>query len=66
MAFTADSMPLVGAVPGSTRQIVCAGWNGHGLAQAPLSARIVAESILGQRGDDVLPAGLSPARFGAA
>jgi len=66
MAFTADSMPLVGAVPGSTRRIVCAGWNGHGLAQAPLSARIVAESILGQPGDDVLPAGLSPARFGAS
>jgi len=46
-----------------SRHLVCAGWNGHGLAQAPLAARIVAESILGQRGDDVLPAGLSPARF---
>jgi glycine/D-amino acid oxidase-like deaminating enzyme len=66
MAFTSDSMPLVGAVPGSRRQLVCAGWNGHGLAQAPLSARIVAESILGRPGDAVLPAGLSPARFDAA
>ena len=63
MAFTADSMPLVGAVPGDERRIVCAGWNGHGLAQAPLAARIVAESILGRPGDAVLPAGLSPARF---
>ncbi|MEX2148119.1 MAG: FAD-binding oxidoreductase, partial [Candidatus Rokuibacteriota bacterium] len=48
MAFTRDGLPLVGAVPGGRRrQLVCAGWNGHGLAQAPLSARIIAESILG-------------------
>lgn len=64
MAFTADSLPLVGAVPGSSVQLVCAGWNGHGLAQAPLAARIVAESILGEADDHLLPAGLSPARFG--
>jgi gamma-glutamylputrescine oxidase len=66
MAFTADSLPLVGAVPGSSRQLVCAGWNGHGLAQAPLAARIVAESILGQPDEHVLPAGVSPARFARA
>jgi glycine/D-amino acid oxidase-like deaminating enzyme len=63
MAFTTDSLPIVGPIEGREDRIVCAGWNGHGLAQAPLSARIVAESILGGRGDDVLPAGLSPARF---
>lgn len=61
MAFTPDGLPLVGAVPGSARQLVCAGWNGHGLALAPRSARLVASLILGAPVE--LPADFAPARF---
>lgn len=50
MAFTADGLPLVGAVPGAERRLVCAGWNGHGLALAPLSAALLVDGILGRPG----------------
>jgi glycine/D-amino acid oxidase-like deaminating enzyme len=50
MAFTPDGLPLVGAVPGAERRLVCVGWNGHGLALAPLSAALVVDGILGRPG----------------
>ncbi len=50
MAFTPDGLPLVGAVPGAERRLVCAGWNGHGLALAPLSAARLVDGILGRPG----------------
>lgn len=52
MAFTPDGLPLVGAVPGHERRLVCAGWNGHGLALAPLSAALLVNRLLGRGGPD--------------
>jgi glycine/D-amino acid oxidase-like deaminating enzyme len=63
MAYTPDGLPLVGAVPGSDRRWVCAGWNGHGLALAPRSATLVSEVLLGRRPVTDLPAMFAPARF---
>ena len=64
MAFTRDGLPLVGPVPGSARQLVCAGWNGHGLALGPLSAQLIAATLLGER--PALPVDFAPARIGSA
>jgi glycine/D-amino acid oxidase-like deaminating enzyme len=66
MAYTPDGLPLVGAVPGSDRRWICAGWNGHGLALAPRSATLVSEVLLGRRPVTDLPAMFAPARFTTA
>jgi glycine/D-amino acid oxidase-like deaminating enzyme len=66
MAFTPDGLPLVGAVPGSDRQWVCAGWNGHGLALAPRSATLLSEVMLARRSVTDVPAMFGPARFNAS
>jgi glycine/D-amino acid oxidase-like deaminating enzyme len=63
MAFTPDGLPLVGAVPGSDRLWVCAGWNGHGLALAPRSATLLSEEMLGRPAAADIPAMFGPARF---
>jgi gamma-glutamylputrescine oxidase len=53
MAFTADRLPLIGALDETGRAWVAAGFNGHGLPFAPLAAEIVAAGLTGRR----LPAG---------
>ena len=63
MAFTPDAVPIVGAFPGSARRFVCAGWNGHGLALAPRSARLVTELLLGRAPTIQTPVDFSPTRF---
>ncbi len=48
MEFTADLLPLVGAVPGMPGVYVCAGFSGHGLAFAlEAAARVVACALDG-------------------
>ena len=63
MAFTPDALPIVGAMPDDDRLLVCGGWNGHGLALAPLSARLVADRILGHTDGPEIPLGFTPGRF---
>ncbi len=65
MAYTPDGLPLVGAVPGSDRLWVCAGWNGHGLALAPRSAILLSEVMLARRAAADIPAMFGPARDAA-
>ncbi|KAI0170363.1 FAD dependent oxidoreductase [Pestalotiopsis sp. NC0098] len=47
IAMTPDSVPFVGAVPGSSGQWICAGFNGHGMARIFTSAPGVAKLVLG-------------------
>jgi gamma-glutamylputrescine oxidase len=66
MAYTPDGLPLVGALPGSSRQWICAGWNGHGLALAPRSATVLCDVMLARRPTTDIPAMFDPARFAAS
>lgn len=45
MGYTDDGFPYVGDIPGKPGQYICAGFNGHGMPQAFLSARAVASII---------------------
>jgi gamma-glutamylputrescine oxidase len=48
MAFTPDSLPVVGWAPGSERILLCGGYTGHGNALAVRCARIAADLACGQ------------------
>lgn len=45
MGYTDDGFPYVGDIPGKPGQYICAGFNGHGMPQAFLSAKAVASMI---------------------
>ena len=45
MGYTADGFPFVGEVPGKSGQYICAGFNGHGMPQAFLSAKALATIV---------------------
>jgi gamma-glutamylputrescine oxidase len=47
MAFTPDSLPVVGLVPGSEHILLCGGYTGHGNAMAVRCARIAADLACG-------------------
>ena len=47
MAFTPDSLPVVGWAPGSQRVLLCGGYTGHGNAMAARCARVAADLALG-------------------
>lgn len=64
MAFTPDGLPLVGRLPGSARQWVCAACNGHGLALSPRSADVVAAAMLDATRERELPVMFAPSRVG--
>lgn len=62
MGFTCDGLPLIGPVPGQSRKLVCAGFNGLGASLAFRAAQAVTNGLL--RGDDPgLPSLLRPGRF---
>lgn len=71
MGFTADSLPLVGRLPeeatsrGGDGEWISAGFNGYGMANAWLSAKYVANRVLGLKEDGVLPRSylISPERL---
>lgn len=46
MGYSADGFPFVGEVPGKPNAYICAGFSGHGMPQAFLSARAVADMII--------------------
>jgi len=59
---TCDGLPIVGAIPGQGRKLVCAGWAGADWAFAHEAAYQISQSILsGKR--SAIPAFLSPARL---
>ena len=60
MGFTADSLPLVGWLPGHPGIAVCAGYTGHGWAFAFHAAERLAEMVRGGRRP---PEWMEPARF---
>ena len=45
MGYTSDGFPFVGEVPKKPEQYICAGFSGHGMPQAFLSAKAVATMI---------------------
>lgn len=45
MGYSADGFPFVGEVPRKSNAYICAGFSGHGMPQAFLSARAVADMI---------------------
>ncbi len=45
MGYTDDGFPYVGTIPGKPGQFVIAGFSGHGMPQAFLSAKAVASMI---------------------
>jgi gamma-glutamylputrescine oxidase len=47
MAFTPDSLPVVGWAPGSQRILLCGGYTGHGNAMAVRCARIASDLACG-------------------
>jgi glycine/D-amino acid oxidase-like deaminating enzyme len=52
MAFTQDSLPVVGWAPGSARILLCGGYTGHGNAMAVRCARVAADLACGQPNED--------------
>ena len=57
-----DNLPIIGAVPGHGRKLVCAGWSGADWALAAEGAFQLAQTILtGVRGN--IPTFLTPARL---
>jgi len=62
MAFTCDGLPIIGPVPGRSRVISCAGFNGHQHSLGLRAARIVADGLLhGHIGE--MPQLFRPHRF---
>jgi gamma-glutamylputrescine oxidase len=47
MAFTPDSLPVVGWAPGSRRVLLCGGYTGHGNAMAVRCAQVAADLACG-------------------
>ena len=47
MAFTSDSLPVVGFAPGSKRLLLCGGYTGHGNALAVRCARVAVDLACG-------------------
>jgi glycine/D-amino acid oxidase-like deaminating enzyme len=45
MGFTADGLPIVGPVEGMPHVYACAGYNGHGMGFAFLSAKRLVDSL---------------------
>jgi glycine/D-amino acid oxidase-like deaminating enzyme len=62
MGFTADGLPLIGRMPGTTGLSVAAGFNGGGFSWAAIAGRVMAD-VLGSRdpGFDLAP--FDPGRF---
>ncbi|TQN33365.1 glycine/D-amino acid oxidase-like deaminating enzyme [Haloactinospora alba] len=59
---SADGIPVVDTVPGTSNVIVGTGWSGHGFAIAPAVAKLLAQWVCtGSRPDHLLP--FSYARF---
>jgi gamma-glutamylputrescine oxidase len=52
MAFTPNSLPLVGLLPGRQHIFLCGGYSGHGNALAVRCARLVADLACGQSNAD--------------
>jgi glycine/D-amino acid oxidase-like deaminating enzyme len=52
MAYTPDSIPLVGPVPGIPCCYICGGYTGHGNAFAINCARLISELVLGKTNPD--------------
>lgn len=59
---SADGRPLIGPVAGAAGLFVCAGHGPWGISTGPGSARLLADLVLGRRGE--IPAAFDPARFG--
>lgn len=54
MGYTSDGFPFIGEVPDRPSQYICAGFSGHGMPQAFLSAKAVASMIAeGKTADEV-------------
>jgi len=64
MGFTADGLPLIGAMPGMPGLWLAAGFNGGGFSWAAIAGQIMADLILGRDpGFDLSP--FDPGRFAA-
>ena len=62
---TPDGLPAVGPLPGAPGLVLAAGHHRNGVLLAPITARIVADLVLG-KSPSPDAAALSPARFGAS
>src|SRR5713101_439204 len=61
MGFTADSLPLIGRLPGVPNCFIAGGYTGHGNAFAIHAAKLVSELVQGKMNPDVEL--FDPARF---
>jgi glycine/D-amino acid oxidase-like deaminating enzyme len=61
--LSADSRPLIGAVPGRANLYVCAGHGPWGISTGPGSARLVTDLMVGR--SPVIASELDPERFGS-
>ncbi len=61
MGFTADSLPLIGRLPGAPNCFIAGGYTGHGNAFAVHAAKLVSELVQGKINPDVEL--FDPARF---
>lgn len=61
MGFTADSLPLVGLLPQEATsragqgEWIAAGFNGYGMANSWLCGKYIANQVLGNKDDGILP-----------
>jgi glycine/D-amino acid oxidase-like deaminating enzyme len=62
MGFSCDGLPLIGPLPGQSRKLVCAGFNGLEPSLAFGAAQAVTRGLL-EGGDPGLPDFLRPGRF---
>ena len=46
MGYTTDGFPFVGDLPDEPGQYICAGFNGHGMPQAFLSAKAIVSMVV--------------------
>jgi D-amino-acid dehydrogenase len=60
--WSADDLPIIGALPGVDHVFVCTGHGANGLLLGPISGRLVADAMLGNTPTlDLAP--FSPSRF---
>jgi D-amino-acid dehydrogenase len=60
--WSADDLPIIGALPGAEHVLVCTGHGANGLLLGPLSGKLAADAALGNApAIDLAP--FSPARF---
>lgn len=61
--WTPDQLPVIGSFPGNPELIMCCGHSGEGIAQAPATAKVLADWLETGRSPDIELEAFSPLRW---